>query len=178
MARRSCLLLVATLVLLAGCGGQDSTTSAQTITYRLIPGQGSFPTTGSVITYVPEGLGIPPAPPAPLEGTFDVVPADTPALPHTSGFAYDITRLEFSGGGYEIRGTAGHIETMGFDVYYPLQFTATVTINGERVHLAGGGGSGDFTYDPPPTFTAVGISGGYYSLRISAAPVPNAGLSR
>lgn len=160
-------------MLLASCGEQGSSASStRAITYRLIPAQGSFEPTGSVIDFVPpESLvRMPPAPPAPLEGTFEVVPAG-PAPPPDLGFAFNITRLDLSGGGYTISGHDGTIETTSQDPQNLLIFTAAVVINGTGVQLAGAGARTTFTNDSPPTFSGVEIRGGYFRLRIFAAPV-------
>jgi hypothetical protein len=130
-----------------------------------------FAPTGSVIEFVPPEAK-PPAPPAPLQGTFDVVPTN-PAPPN-SGFAFNITRLAFSGGGYAVSGSAGHIETTSLDLGNPLIFTVTVMINGMGVQLAGGGDRTTFTNDSPPTFTTADLRGDYYHLRLSAVPLPAA----
>lgn len=178
MTHPAFLFLAGAMALLASCG-DDSTTAPQgamsdrPVTYRLIPGQGLFAATGSVIEFVPPEEK-PPAPPAPLEGTFDVTP--TSPAPPNSGFAFNITRLEFTGGGYTVTGNAGHIETTTLDLQNPLIFTVTVMINGTTVQLAGDGDRSTFTNDSPPTFNDADVRGDYYHLRLSATPVTISGL--
>jgi hypothetical protein len=168
---------------MASCGGESATSGhsppagnvgSNVITYRLIPAQGPFDPTGSRIDFVTPGLGIPPAPPAPLEGSFDVLPA-RPAPPN-SQVALTITRLGFTGGSSVVSGTTGCIEITTLDVLHPLRFGASVTIDGTSTELTGVGDEGTFSMDSPPTLGGIDLRSGadfrgfYYHLTLFAAP--------
>ena len=180
MSHLRSLLLAAPVLLIAACGSEPSpaggNVASQVVRYRLIPAQGSFDPAGSRIAFVTRELGVPPAPPSPLEGSFDVVPV----LPNpaNSRVALNIIRLRFTGGSYVINGHAGYIEITTLDVLRPLRVSAAVAINGTSIDLAGVGDPGTFSIsmDSPPQFSGVDLASGadslgsYYHLTLFAEP--------
>lgn len=177
MTSRRRYFWMAILVLVTSCGEQESTPSQKrtsgVITYRLIPARGSSDSMGSRIDFVPpeDSPAVPPAPPVPLEGSFDVVPAPPPLSPNVR-FAFDITRLDLRGGSYTVSGSSGYIENWTLNVVTPLTFLATVVINGTSVQLTGDGDPTTFTNQSPPAFTGLVLQGSYYHLTLFAEPEP------
>jgi len=160
---RTAVSLIGALLVLAGCGAAPASpargTDAGVITYKLVVAQGSWDQNGSRIEFVPPEIGFPPAPPAPLSGTFDVAPMEP--LPPNTGFAFEIRRVQlsagpqFSAGPYVVSGNTGTVERTTLNIGYPLFIQMTVSINGQQVQLEGEGSPDTFTRDSPPAFRGV-----------------------
>ena len=174
---RTLVSLIGGILLLGGCGtGEPSSTTgnrgqlngAGAITYQLVAAQGSFDPSGSLIGFV-RSTEFPPAPPAPLSGTFDLVPSEP--LPPNTGFAFTITRVQLSGGPYVVSGDMGSVQATTLNPDHPLLMQMTVSINGQQVELTGEGSPDTFTRDSPPAFRGVQLVGGSgYGITLFAAP--------
>jgi hypothetical protein len=158
---------------LGGCGTSGNgrqLNGSGAITYQLVVAQGSFDPNGSLIGFV-RSTEFPPAPPAPLSGTFDLVPSEP--LPPNTGFAFTITRVQLSGGPYVVSGDMGSVEVTTLNPDHPLLMQMTMSINGQQVELTGEGSPDTFTRDSPPAFRGVQLVGGEYKITLFAAPAPS-----